>query len=347
MKNFDVLVVGGGPVGLAAAIEARMLDLRAVVIEPRAGVIDKACGEGLMPGALPLLSRLGVRVSGHVLSGVRYSDSTRSVVHRFEDKPGLGVRRTDLHEALKARAVGLGVDFISEAVVSVASETNEVLVETSSGKKIVGEYLIGADGLHSSVAKLVDLNKPSIFRKKRRYGIRQHFKVAPWSDLIQVFYIKSAEVYITPVSKTHIGVAVLGPKKTDFEASIKSVPELVGKIDFSKAASDRLGAGPFPQKTKARRHKRVLLIGDASGYVDAITGEGLRLGLAHAKAALWCIKNNKPEQFDKLWRRASRDFRVLTGILAKVANSKLRGTIVPLAHKLPKVFGFIVERLAK
>jgi flavin-dependent dehydrogenase len=347
MMNFDVLIVGGGPVGLAAAIEASMFDIRAVVIEPRAGVIDKACGEGLMPGALPLLSRLGVSVSGHTLSGVRYSDSTRSVVHRFENNPGLGVRRTDLHQALKARAVGLGVHFISESVVSVTSETHGVLVETSAGKKIIGEYLIGADGLHSSVAKLVELNRPSMFRKKQRYGIRQHFNVAPWSDLIQVFYIKSAEIYITPVSNTHIGVAVLGPKKTDFEASIKSVPELAGKIDFSKAASARLGAGPFPQKTRARRRNRVLLIGDASGYVDAITGEGLRLGLAHAKAALWCIKNNKPEKFERLWRRASRDFRVLTGVLAKVANSKLRGTIVPLAYRLPKVFGFIVDRLAK
>ena len=58
--DVDVLVVGGGPVGLAAAIEARLAGLSVVVVEPRVGAIDKACGEGLMPGTLTALARVGV-----------------------------------------------------------------------------------------------------------------------------------------------------------------------------------------------------------------------------------------------------------------------------------------------
>ena len=68
VTDTDVLVVGGGPVGLAAAIEARLRGLDVVVLEPRRGTVDKACGEGLMPGALGLLHRWDVDPPGHVLA---------------------------------------------------------------------------------------------------------------------------------------------------------------------------------------------------------------------------------------------------------------------------------------
>jgi flavin-dependent dehydrogenase len=91
----------------------------------------------------------------------------------------------------------------------------------------------------------------------------------------------------------------------------------------------------------------VLLVGDASGYVDAITGEGLRLGLAQARAAVASVAEGRPERYDREWRRISRDFRVLTTALVAAANSPLRRTIVPLARALPTVFGAVVERLAR
>ncbi|HEY5230428.1 MAG TPA: FAD-dependent oxidoreductase, partial [Galbitalea sp.] len=80
---FDVAIVGGGPVGLVAAIEARLAGLSVVVIEQRDGVIDKACGEGLMPGAIPVLARLGVDPHGVPIMGITYNQGARSVSHRF------------------------------------------------------------------------------------------------------------------------------------------------------------------------------------------------------------------------------------------------------------------------
>lgn len=109
----DVLVVGGGPAGLAAAIRAASAGLEAVVVEPRTTPVDKACGEGIMPGGVAALRDLGVRVSGHDLSGIRYTDGRRSAEAAFRGGPGAGVRRTELHTALHARAAALGVRVVA------------------------------------------------------------------------------------------------------------------------------------------------------------------------------------------------------------------------------------------
>jgi flavin-dependent dehydrogenase len=347
MSAFDLVVVGGGPAGLAAAIDARMRGMSVALIEPRIGARDKACGEGLMPGALPLLNRLGVHPAGHVLRGVTYRRDAHAVTHNFSNGTGLGVRRTELSRALELRAQDLGVQFIHATVDQITQDSGEVSVSCSTGASITSSYLIGADGLHSSIAKNLGLTKAVSPRRRRRYGIRQHFAVTPWSDFIEVFYTPQAEVYITPVSEREIGVAVLGPRATDYDATLASIPELAARLSHAQPSSARAGAGSFPQKTRARRLGRVLLVGDASGYVDAITGEGLRLGFAQAQAAVSCIRDGHPERYERLWNQVSRDFRVLTVGLTALANSPIRGTIVPLAQRLPRLFGTIVDRLAR
>jgi len=332
---------------MAAAIEARLSGLLAVVVEPRSGIIDKACGEGLMPGAIPLLARLGVFPKGRDLAGVTYRSGGHAVSHRFSGGVGKGVRRTELHGSLRSRSEELGVVFVEASVGSVTETESGLVTSCSNGNSIQGRYLIAADGLHSSIAKAAGLVKVLSPRRSKRFGIRQHFHVEPWSEFIEVFYTKTAEVYITPVSEDQVGVAVLGPKSTDFEQTIASIPELAGRLRGASPASQRSGAGSFPQLTTARTKGRILLVGDASGYVDAITGEGLRLGFAQARVAIECILSDKPASYEKAWRRVSRDFRVLTQGLILAANSPIRMAIVPLASRLPWVFGSVVNRLAR
>ncbi|BDZ41767.1 hypothetical protein GCM10025865_10660 [Paraoerskovia sediminicola] len=178
----DVLVVGGGPVGLACAIEARLAGLEVAVVEPRTGPIDKACGEGLMPGALRAVQRLGVDPDGHAIAGISYRQGERVADHRFRAGPGRGVRRTTLHTALHARARELGARFVAGKVDAVTDAGADGV--TAAGVR--ARWLLACDGLHSTVRQLVGLEVAS--RREARFGLRRHYRLAPWSDLVEVHW---------------------------------------------------------------------------------------------------------------------------------------------------------------
>lgn len=341
----DVVVVGGGPVGLAAAIEARLAGLSVVVIEPRSGPIDKACGEGLMPGAVPLLARLGVQPIGMPIAGIGYYAAGASAEHRFTGGAGLGVRRPVLQAALAERAAALGVELIVGRVDAISQHSDSVTASVG-GAGIRGRWLLGCDGLHSGVARMAGLALPALSRG-RRYGIRQHFALEPWTELVEVHYGPSAELYLTPVAPGLVGVAMLGRQGVDFGAALAAIPAVAERLAGAGVASERRGAGPFRQRTRARTAGRVLLVGDSSGYVDALTGEGLRLGFAQASAAIASIVAGDPARYERQWRSVTRDFRMLTSGLVAWAGSPLRGSIVPAAARAPKLFGAVVERLAR
>lgn len=340
----DVLIAGGGPIGLATALELQARGLTAIVIEPRAGTIDKACGEGLMPGALAALGRLGVDPAGHPLRGIRYQDARREVTHRYRSAAGRGVRRTVLHDALRARAAEVGIETRHERVDEVAQHDDHVVVGGMRAR-----WLIGADGLHSTVRAAAGLERPAreSSRDARRYGLRQHFAVAPWSDLVEVTYLPEAELYTTPVDEGTVGVAVLAPRPLDLEAALAQAPAVRERLAGAAEASTLRGAGALRQRTRARTAGRVALVGDASGYVDALTGEGLRVGLAQAEVLADCLARDDLRGYERAWARSTRDFRLLTAGLLAAATSPARGLIVPAAAALPRVFGAVVERLAR
>ena len=211
MTEADLVIVGGGPAGLAAAIHAAQRGLTSVVLERRALPLDKACGEGLMRGGVAALAAMGVEVPEKgraAFLGVRYVDGPAIAEARFARRPGWGVRRTALVEGMAARARTLGIElrYECEAGPWRRSGTRGLMVETAWGP-VGARLLVGADGLLSRVRREAGLELP--WRGRRRFGVRRHFRLRPWSPFVEVHWAEGIEAYITPVGPDRVGVALL------------------------------------------------------------------------------------------------------------------------------------------
>ena len=333
----DVLVAGGGPAGLATAIRCAQAGLSVTVAEPRTGPIDKACGEGLMPAAVTRLAALGVHPAGQPLRGIRYMDGSHRSDALFRHGPGLGVRRTTLHAALAARAAELEIAVLPRRVTGF---TRRGGVVTAAG--VEARYLVAADGLHSAIRRACGLDPPPA--RHTRFGLRRHYRVAPWTDLVEVYWSRDAEAYVTPVAEDQVGVAVLGGGRGDYSSRLAAFPALRERLAGAAPASDIRGAGPLRQDVRRRTAGNVLLVGDASGYLDALTGEGIGAALAQAAVLADCVAAGRPDAYDRAWRRASRRSWLLTsGLLWARHQPLLAPRIVPAAQRLPRLFAIIVN----
>jgi flavin-dependent dehydrogenase len=108
------------------------------------------------------------------------------------------------------------------------------------------------------------------------------------------------------------------------------------------------GAGPLRQRARQRVAGRVLLVGDAAGYVDALTGEGIALGLAQARAAVAAVAAGRPQAYEAAWRRLGWRSQLLTqALLTTTRHRAVRARVVPAAAALPRVFGAAVDQLAR
>lgn len=331
----DLLVVGGGPGGLATALQARRQGLSVIVAEPRDNPIDKACGEGLMPGGLAELTSLGVDPVGMPFRGIAYVSEHRRAQARFRTGPGRGVRRTTLHAALSARAKEQDTEWIRAKVSTVEQDAHGV-----AAAGVRARWLIGADGLHSTVRRAVGIAATA--GTPRRHGLRWHYRVPAWSEFVEVHWSGRGEAYVTPVEPDLVGVAILSRQRPELDW----FPWLAERLRDAVRGPAR-GCGPLRQVVSRRVSGRVLLVGDAAGYEDALTGEGISLAVKQAAAAVGAIVDDRPESYERAWRRVTRDYRLLTrGLVLASTPHAMRRAIVPACAALPPLFQWGVNILA-
>ena len=333
----DVLIVGGGPAGLATALHARLAGLRVAVLDRSHPEIDKACGEGLMPDAVARLRELGAEPApgdAFPFRGIRYVDGALAAEGTFPQSGGLGVRRLHLHRALVRRAEEAGV----ELLWGVAARGLEAGGVTTDGGLIPARWIVGADGLLSRVRRWAGLEaEPG---KLRRFGVRRHFRMAPWADLVEVHWGPACEAYVTPLGPELIGVALLwSGGKADFDTLVDRLPALRERLSGAPVVSKDRGAGPLHQRVKGVVRGNVALVGDAAGYLDAITGEGMAIAFHQAAALGESLRAGDLRTYAAAHRRISRLPDIMTSVvLALESRPALRRRAIRALAAEPALF---------
>lgn len=297
--DVDVLIAGGGPAGLSAGIVLAQRGLRTVVCERGRYPVDKVCGEGIMPAGVADFRRLGIAPflpseSYYPFRGIRYHSHKGCVAAAdFIEGPGWGVHRPILSQALRLRVQEFPLLEIRQEmpIHSFTISDGRLLVQTGDHDRIRTRLLIGADGLNSRIRRQAGLDGPA--QRLKRWGARRHFHIAPWSDYVEVHWGQGIEAYITPCGPALVEVAFLWDRARYRSVSggsghmrslMRAFPDLSARLDGVSSPDAGRTVGPLSRRAKAPVGDGVLLIGDAAGYLDAITGEGISLATAQALA---------------------------------------------------------------
>jgi menaquinone-9 beta-reductase len=302
-QSMGVLVIGGGPAGLAVAIAARNKGFDVTVADGAKPPIDKACGEGLMPSTAAALGELGVAIcpdDGQAFRGIRFVDTVTSVEAGFSGASGVGVRRTVLHKKMVERAEECGVTLRWNTPVALSSE-GAIL----GGRVVKARWIIGADGIHSRVRGWIGLNANA--RQEVRFAQRRHYRVKAWTDCMEIHWGQTAQAYVTPLSNDETCVALISrDSRMRLEDAWKEFPRLAGYLRHAEPSSMERGAVTVTRRLEHVYRGNTALLGDASGSVDAITGEGLCLSFRQAIALADALANGELENYQHAHRRLAR-----------------------------------------
>jgi flavin-dependent dehydrogenase len=339
----DVVVVGGGPAGLAAATAARLRGLSVTLADAARFPIDKACGEGLMPGGVAALRQLGIAIAptqSAAFHGIRFLEGNCCAQGRFEGECGVGVRRTVLHRLLAQRADELGVTL----------RWGTQVIRLRSGEVCFGDHtirarwIVGADGQNSRVRRFAGLNRG--WRSTARIAVRVHFRRPPWSDCVEVYWHRDGQAYVTPVAPDAICVALISNRGTPIRLSEipSSFPALGERLKSAQLDDSLRGAATVSTRLRRVAHGDVALVGDASGSLDAITGEGLSMAFRQALALGDALAAGSLDSYQAAHRR----IMVMAQFMARLMlimdrHQRLRHRAIRTLEARPRLFARLLS----
>lgn len=335
-KDTDVFVIGGGPAGLAAALAARQRGFEVIVADSLAPRIDKPCGEGLMPDGVAALKRLGVSipaVEGHLFRGIRFVGSGLSVEASFPYATAIGVRRTNLHRIMVEHAETAGVRLMWRAVVTgLQSDTVSV-----NNDRVRARWIVGADGEGSRVRRWAGLDTHR--RKEQRYAFRRHYKVAPWAEFMELHWGPEFQLYVTPVGPEEVCVALISRNPAlRLDEALPYFPHVAERLARARHSSAERGAVSVTRTLARVCSSNLALVGDASGGVDAITGQGLCLAFRQADLLADCLLSRELRSYQRGHRALARRPAMMARLMLLLENRWLRRRVMRAFVSKPELF---------
>ncbi|HXM66847.1 MAG TPA: FAD-dependent monooxygenase [Candidatus Acidoferrum sp.] len=333
----DIFVIGGGPAGLAAAIAARQRGFNVVVADGSRPPIDKPCGEGLIPDSRAALAQLGLSVPEkdcHPFRGISFiSGRLRAGANFPNGAAGIGVRRTVLHSLMIERAQALGVSLLWKTPVTGLNADGVLL-----GKELFrSRWVVGADGGQSLVRRWSGLES---FRCDRnRFAFRRHYRVAPWSDHMELHWGPKCQIYVTPVAADEICMALVSrDPHLRLNAALPSFPQFASLLRHAVPSSAERGATSSTRRLRRVFQGRVVLVGDASGSVDSITGEGLCLTFRQAQVLAECFAAGDLRRYQREHTKLARRPAMMARLMLTLEKTSLRRHVMRAFDSDPRIF---------
>jgi flavin-dependent dehydrogenase len=360
-KPYDVAIVGAGPAGSASAILLARAGWRVALVDRATFPRDKPCAEYLSPAAEPLLTDLGVMEQVSELRPARLRGfrifapngsviqgdfaATRDAEGRSLFETGLAIPRLQLDATLvnAARAAGAEPHMNWRLAQLAREEGVWRLIPVGEGEPIRARLLLAADGVHSTVARRLGLHKTSRMRKVAlvahmrgiaglgEYGEmhvagRRYVGLAPLEppkagDLCNVAMV---------VDEARDGRALAGrPEKFLLEA-LETFPKLRGRLDGATVTRRTLTISRINVRAQRLSEEGLLLVGDATGYYDPFTGEGIYRALHGAQlaseVALEALTKDDVSaatlaRYDRLYRETFKGKRLIEMIIQSAVQA--------------------------
>jgi geranylgeranyl reductase family protein len=302
VDRFDVLVVGAGPAGSATAFHLARAGASVLLVDKARFPRDKPCGGGLTGRALrhvpcdvePVVEHVVDRMVVRVAYGPKVAKRSPQPLIRMTQR-----RRLDLH--LAEQAALAGAVFRDGVAVSELDIGDGEVGARFGGEPVRASYLVGADGTNGVVARAAGLGE-GIVR-----GVALEGNVS-WSDLVRAPYDETAWVEIGVVpggygwvfpkgDHANLGVGGWMGEGPKLRAQLDRLARVHG-ADPSRLAAVRGHRLPMRKLGTAAAHGRVLLVGDAAGLVDPLSGDGIYEAFVSAKLAAEAILAARPEEYD-------------------------------------------------
>lgn len=333
--NYDVIVVGGSVAGSMTARALGLRGLRVVLLEKAKFPRFKPCGEGLLPHGVAALREMGLEFPGVPVRGIRYvSPSGCGAAADFPAGEGRVVRRDRFDS------------FLFQA--AAATPNVDALEATSYDPgRWKARWIVAADGLRSQFHRRPPFSaRPP---KRTRVGLSTHVKgLRIDRERVEVLLHAGGEIYLAPSDDGAALVACLYSKEalpsgaTNDERVAKTLSEnLPDRIDRLEFTTPCLAVAPLGLSVSPVVSENVLLVGDAAGAPDPVTGEGMSLAILSARAAAEAIVTNRPIEYERRRRRLAAGSEWLGRWVLRAARGADR--VVPLLAERPELFRRLLE----
>ena len=380
MGDPEVVIVGAGPGGLAAALHLGQKGVNTLLVDKATFPRDKVCGDGISGWTVDILNKLNPSIISELAPqpysldswGVRFvAPNWKSIDIPFSprnnkkpDHPaGFIIKRFHFDNFLWEKVKQLRTVTPAEGlkIENFAYNEDKIIVSDKSGKtKITAKLAIIANGAHSTPAKNINGSVVPIEKKHQMAGVRAYFKGVKHNHIknyIELHFLKEFLpgyfwIFPLPNDQANVGIAMRSDKvsrnkinlRDSLEMIIKSNPQLAKRFATAEKLSSTQGFGlPLGSKRRIISDRNMMKVGDAAGLIDPFTGEGIGNAMASGLyAAQHALECLKKNDFSK---NTMLDYERL--VYQKLGDELQLSTVLQHLLHFPWLFNLVVNKAGK